>query len=67
MELVDHIIKKFANTSQWNIDYVKTPPYPNIALDDFLPSETIMAMKQECDDLEWTREFTRNGSHMWER
>ena len=67
MELVDHIIKKFANTSQWNMDYVKTPPYPNVGMDSFLPTETIKAMKQECDQLTWTREFSRNGSHMWER
>jgi Rps23 Pro-64 3,4-dihydroxylase Tpa1-like proline 4-hydroxylase len=46
---------------------VKTPPYPNVALDNFLPQETISAMKQECNNLEWTREFTRNGSHMIER
>jgi hypothetical protein len=46
---------------------VKTPPYPNISVDDFLPSETIKAMKQECEKLTWTREFTRNGSHMLEK
>ena len=67
MNNIDHIITKFADTTRINIDYVKTPPYPNIALDDFLPAETISAMKQECDDLKWTREFTRNGSHMIER
>ena len=67
MNNIDHIITKFADTTRINIDYVRTPPYPNIALDNFLPSETILAMKQECDNLEWTREFTRNGSHMIER
>jgi len=67
MNNIDHIITKFADTTRINIDYVRTPPYPNIALDNFLPSETISSMKQECDDLEWTREFTRNGSHMIER
>ena len=67
MNNIDHIITKFADTTRINIDYVKTQQYPNIALDDFLPAETISAMKQECDDLKWTREFTRNGSHMIER
>ena len=67
MNNIDHIITKFADTTRINIDYVKSPPYPNIALDNFLPSETISAMKQECDNLEWTRDFTRNGSHMIER
>ena len=67
MQLVDKIINRLSNTTQLNIDYVKSPPYPNIAIDNFLPSETIAAMKQECNNLKWTREFTRNGSHMTER
>lgn len=67
MQLVDKIVDRFRNTTQLNIDYVKTPPYPNIAVDNFLPEETIKAMKQECDQLTWTREFTRNGSHMFEK
>ena len=67
MQLVDKIISTLPNTTQLNIDYVKTPPYPNVAIDNFLPSETISAMKQECDQLVWTREFTRNGSHMFEK
>ena len=67
MKNIDHIITKFSDTTRINLDYVKTPPYPNIALDNFLPEETISAMKQECNDLAWTREFTRNGSHMIER
>ena len=67
MKNIDHIITKFSDTTRINLDYVKTPPYPNIALDNFLPEETILAMKQECNDLAWTREFTRNGSHMIER
>ena len=67
MKNIDHIITKFSDTTRINLDYVKTPPYPNIALDNFLPEETISAMKQECNDLAWTREFTRNGSHMLER
>lgn len=67
MQLVDKIIARLSNTTQLNLDYVKSPPYPNIAIDNFLPSEIISAMKQECNRLEWTREFTRNGSHMIER
>ena len=67
MKNIDHIITKFSDTTNINIDYVKTPPYPNVALDNFLPQETVSAMKQECNNLEWTREFTRNGSHMIER
>jgi|TARA_B110000444_G_scaffold131737_1_gene123708 hypothetical protein len=67
MQLVDYILKKFPNTNQLNTNYVKTPPYPNTALDDFLPAETIKAMKQECEQIQWTREFTRNGSRMLER
>jgi hypothetical protein len=67
MPLVDHILTNFSNKTQINLEYVKTPPYPNTALDNFLPEETIIAMKRECDQLSWTREFTRNGSHMLER
>ena len=67
MQLVDKIVDKFPNTTQLNIDYVKSPPYPNIAVDNFLPEEITKAMKQECDQLTWTREFSRNGSHMFEK
>ena len=67
MQLVDKIVDKFPNTTQLNIDYVKSPPYPNIAVDNFLPEEITKAMKQECDQLTWTREFSRNGRHMFEK
>ena len=67
MQLVDKIIGQLDNTNKLNIDYVKTPPYPNLAIDNFLPADVTTAMKQECDQLTWTREFTRNGSHMLER
>ena len=67
MQLIDKIIGQLDNTNKLNIDYVKTPPYPNLAIDNFLPADVTTAMKQECDQLTWTREFTRNGSHMLER
>ena len=67
MHIVDHIFKNFPNKTHLNLEYVKTPPYPNLSLDNFLPKETITAMKNECNELEWTREFTRKGSHMLER
>jgi hypothetical protein len=67
MQLIEHIKKNFSNTQKLNIEYVKSPPYPNIMLENFLPEETISGMKNECNNLNWTREFTRNGSHMLER
>lgn len=67
MYIVDHILKNFANFSQLTKKYTETPPYPNIGLENFLPTQTISAMKNECNNLEWTRKFTRNGSFMQER
>ncbi len=67
MEIVKHILKNFSNVEKLNIDYVKSPPYPNIALDNFLPFDVIAKMKEECNKLEWTREFTRNKSRMLEK
>lgn len=67
MTIIDHILDKFTKPESINLDYVKTPPYPNIALDNFLPEQVIKDMKQECNELTWTREFTRNGSHMKEK
>ena len=39
--IVDHITKNFENTVELNKKYSSQPPYPNIALDNFLPKEKI--------------------------
>jgi len=67
MQIVNHILQKFSDVGKLNIDYVKSPPYPNIALDKFLPNEVVRNMKQECNNMQWTREFTRNKSRMLEK
>jgi hypothetical protein len=65
--IVDHITKNFDNTVELNKKYSSQPPYPNIALDNFLPKETIVAMKEECNKVDWTKHFKRAGSNMKER
>lgn len=68
MEIVNHFKNKFNNTKKLNDRFVGSPPYPMIALDDFLPEEFAKKMEQECNsipDHNWT-EFTRRGSHMKE-
>lgn len=68
MNVVTHLHNKFSNYLELNDEFVGTPPYPMITLDDFLPLETIKAMEKECNsipDQHWT-EFTRRGSHMVE-
>ena len=67
MHIANHITDNFTNLKKLNHDYVKNPPYPNIGLDNFIPQDTVSAMKEECNNLDWTREFTRAGSYMKER
>lgn len=68
MHIMNHIKKRFSNIKKLNDEFVGTPPYPMIALDDFLPNEIALQMEKECVSIpehHWT-EFTRRGSHMKE-
>ena len=65
--LIDHLYENFSDTAKLNLDYVKNPPYPHLVLDNFIDEETVCRLKSECDSLQWTRKFTRNGSKMLER
>ena len=67
MKIVDHIYKNFNNFNQLNKKYVGTPPYPTLCLDNFIPSETVKKMKEECNNLSWDKTFTRADSHMLEK
>ena len=67
MKIVNHIYAKYNNFNRLNFEYTKSPPYPHLVLDEFLPGETVSQLKDECNQIEWTREFTRNGSRMLER
>jgi hypothetical protein len=64
----EYITSKFGNLQKLNDEFVGTPPFPMIVLDDFLPEELARAMATETHDIpshEWS-EFTRKKSHMQE-
>lgn len=67
MNIVKHVKDNFPSVSQLNKQYVATPPHPTLCLDNFIPLDTVRAMKAECDSLQWDKEFTRAGSHMVEK
>ena len=67
MNIVKHVKDNFPSVSQLNKQYVATPPHPTLCLDNFMPLDTVRAMKAECDSLQWDKEFTRAGSHMVEK
>lgn len=67
MNIVNHIKQNFYNVSQLNKQYVSTPPHPTLCLDNFIPLETVRAMKQECNNCSWEKEFTRANSRMIEK
>jgi len=67
MEIVKHITKIFTNLEKLNKQYVATPPHPTLCLDNFLPIETVRAMKQECENVKWEKVFTRANSKMIEK
>lgn len=63
-----HISNKFSDYQKLNNEFVGTPPFPMIVLDDFLPTQIASAMATETHDIpshKWT-EFTRKKSHMQE-
>ena len=70
MNIVKHIKDNFPSVSQLNKQYVATPPHPTLCLDNFIPAETVKAMKEECNSLStngtWDTDkaFTRAGSYM---
>lgn len=68
MQIINHIKSTFNNFRELNDEFVGTPPYPMIALDNFLPADHALKMEQECNSISerhWT-EFTRKGSYMKE-
>ena len=67
MNIIDNIKKNYSDVGKLNKQYVSTPPYPTLCLDNFVPGETVKAMKQECDNLTWDKKFTRAGSFMKEK
>jgi hypothetical protein len=67
MNIVNHIKQNFSNVSQLNRQYVSTPPHPTLCIDNFIPLETVRAMKQECNNCSWEKEFTRADSRMIEK
>ena len=67
MNIIDNIKKNYTDVGKLNKQYVSTPPYPTLCLDNFIPMDTVRAMKQECDNLAWDKKFTRAGSFMKEK
>jgi len=64
----EHFAKNFSNYQKLNDEFVGTPPFPMIVLDDFLPANITQSMASETHDIpehKWT-EFTRRNSHMQE-
>lgn len=68
MEIIAHFKKHFSNFQQLNNQFVGTPPFPMIVLDNFLPKDTALNLEKEADsipDIYWN-DFTRRGSYMRE-
>lgn len=68
MQIINHIKNNFNNYRQLNDQFVGTPPYPMITLDNFLPLDIVRDMQKECEsipDSYWTS-FDRKGSYMKE-
>lgn len=68
MKIIPHLEQSFGNYQQLNNQFVGTPPYPMIVLDNFLPYDFAKSMQQEVDEIPsqyWT-EFTRKNSYMRE-
>ena len=66
--IAEYFDAKFNNYQKLNDEFVGTPPFPMIVLDDFLPEKITRAMAAETHDIpehRWT-EFTRKNSHMQE-
>lgn len=67
MEIIQNIKRNFFDVGKLNKQYVSTPPYPTLCLDNFLPANITIDMKEECNNLKWDKEFTRAGSYMKEK
>jgi hypothetical protein len=68
MKVTKHLKDNFTNINRLNEVFVGTPPFPLIALDNFLPQDLAKKMEQECNSIPdhlWTK-FTRRGSYMQE-
>lgn len=68
MHIINHLNRNFSDFQNLNNEFVGTPPFPMIVLDNFLPSDFAFKMAEECEtipDQYWTT-FTRNGSYMKE-
>jgi hypothetical protein len=68
MKIINHLKTNFSNFQELNNQFVGTPPFPMIVLDNFLPNDFALKLAEECEtipDIHWT-EFTRNGSFMRE-
>ncbi len=68
MNIISHIKDTFSHTRELNDTFVGTPPYPMIALDNFLPTDVALSMEKECNTIpdQYWSEFTRRNSHMKE-
>lgn len=68
MNIINHIKSNFSDYRTLNDQFVGTPPYPMIVLDNFLPKDVAMSLEQECGSIpnqHWS-EFTRKNSYMQE-
>lgn len=68
MDVINHLRNNFENYTDLNNEFVGTPPYPMIVLDNFLPTQFALELEKECNSIpmhNWT-EFTRRESYMQE-
>lgn len=68
MEIINHLRDNFNNVEKLNNTFVGTPPFPMIVLDNFLPTNFILNLNEECVSIpnQYWSEFTRKGSYMKE-
>lgn len=68
MEIINHLRDNFNNVEKLNNNFVGTPPFPMIVLDNFLPTNFILKLNEECVSIpnQYWSEFTRKGSYMKE-
>lgn len=70
-KILEHVFKNWGSADSMvtlNEKYRYQPPYPTLALDDFVPEDIALALREESQTIPkkyWTT-FTRKGSYMEE-
>ena len=51
MHIIKHLHKQYGDFQKLNNEFVGTPPFPMIVLDNFLPSDFAFKMAEECETI----------------